>query len=129
MVTTPHEILIEFIKAEIARTGEPPRLMDIAKALNCSPQAIRILTFPELRSRKGITYCRQSLSRLERDGKFPRRVQISAGRVGWIEAEVDEWLQSKADARGGPLPKRSENQKPHTGSPARRGPRRFSSRC
>ena len=26
---------------------------------------------------------------------FPRPVQLSAGRVGWIESEVTEWIQSR----------------------------------
>ena len=60
----------------------------------------RILTYPELKLRKGIPYSRQHLERLEKAGEFPRRIQISAGRIGWYEHEIDEWLRKKADARG-----------------------------
>ena len=59
----------------------------------------RILTYPELKSLKGINFCRQHLDRLEKAGKFPRRIQISPARIGWLESEVDAWLQSKAEAR------------------------------
>jgi len=33
--------------------------------------------------------------RMERKGKFPRRVQISPGRVGWMGEEVKEWVESR----------------------------------
>lgn len=33
--------------------------------------------------------------RLERSGKFPNRVKLAQGRVGWVEAEVDAWLEEQ----------------------------------
>jgi len=30
-----------------------------------------------------------------RAGDFPQSVQLSPGRVGWIESEVTEWLESR----------------------------------
>lgn len=33
-----------------------------------------------------------TIFKLERDGKFPARKQLSPGRVGWLRAEVDAWL-------------------------------------
>jgi prophage regulatory protein len=59
----------------------------------------RILTYPELKSLKGIGYCRQHLRRMEDAGEFPCRIQLSPGRVGWYEHEIDEWLRKRADAR------------------------------
>ena len=59
----------------------------------------RILVYPDLREKKGIRYSRVHITRLEDAGKFPRRVQVGAGRVGWIEAEVDAWIEAKAAAR------------------------------
>jgi len=59
----------------------------------------RNLIYHQLKSLKGIPFSRPHLARLEETGEFPRRVQISAARIGWREDEVDEWLQSKADAR------------------------------
>jgi prophage regulatory protein len=60
---------------------------------------LRLLTFPELRSKKGIPYTRQHLSRLEKAGLFPRRVQLSASRVAWIEDEVDARIEALAAER------------------------------
>ena len=33
--------------------------------------------------------------RLEKAGKFPRRVNLTDSRVGWIETEIDEWLKAR----------------------------------
>ena len=34
--------------------------------------------------------------RRERDGDFPRRLQLGGKAVGWLEAEVDEWIETRA---------------------------------
>lgn len=57
-----------------------------------------VLSYKELKSLKGIPYSRQHLYRLEEAGAFPKRIRIGA-KIGWYEHEIDEWLQSKADAR------------------------------
>jgi predicted DNA-binding transcriptional regulator AlpA len=40
-----------------------------------------------------------SLWRLEKRGEFPQRVQISPGRVGWFESEINAWLQQRKTSR------------------------------
>ncbi len=74
----------------------------------CAPgvAGVRILTYPELKSLKGIPYSRQYLAVLEKAEKFPRRVSlgIGKGRIGWIEAEIDEWLKDRAAARDSKKP-------------------------
>ncbi|MDN5003910.1 helix-turn-helix transcriptional regulator [Bradyrhizobium sp. GCM10027634] len=57
-----------------------------------------LLTFDELKDH-GVLLSRRQLDRLEANGKFPRRVLISEWRVGWVAAEVDEWVASKIRAR------------------------------
>jgi prophage regulatory protein len=32
-------------------------------------------------------------------GKFPASVRIGVGKVGWVEAEVEAWLQARVEAR------------------------------
>lgn len=54
----------------------------------------RFLTFQELKGR-GILYCRQHLPRMEKAGQFPTRRRIGPNRVGWLEAEIDQWLRSR----------------------------------
>jgi len=46
-----------------------------------------------------VPYSRQHIKRLEKDGKFPQRVELSPNRVGWILEEVQEWIESKAQRR------------------------------
>lgn len=46
-----------------------------------------------------VLYSPQHIARLEKDGKFPKRVQIGPNRVGWVEAEVQDWLQERMDSR------------------------------
>jgi prophage regulatory protein len=48
----------------------------------------KILTYPELNAR-GVRLSRRQIDRLEAAGKFPRRVQISSGRVGWLADEIE----------------------------------------
>ena len=35
--------------------------------------------------------------RLERDGRFPRKRHISANRIGWLQSEILEWMESRAN--------------------------------
>ncbi|MEW6490550.1 MAG: AlpA family phage regulatory protein [Thermodesulfobacteriota bacterium] len=41
-------------------------------------------------------YSVQSIHRLERQGRFPQRLQLGPGRVGWLESDVKAWLESRA---------------------------------
>jgi predicted DNA-binding transcriptional regulator AlpA len=36
----------------------------------------------------------RTISRGEREGWFPRRRRISAGRVGWLTSEIEKYLRS-----------------------------------
>lgn len=49
-----------------------------------------------------VLYSPQHIARLEKAGKFPRRVQIGPNRVGWVEDEVRDWLQMRLDCREDP---------------------------
>jgi prophage regulatory protein len=64
-----------------------------------SPRPTRLLEFRDLRSRCGIIYTRQHLRRMQAAGEFPARVQISPGRVAWLEHEVEDWIRERAAAR------------------------------
>jgi prophage regulatory protein len=55
---------------------------------------VRILNYAGVKGR-GVPYTRQHLSRLEAAGRFPKRVQLGEGRVGWLEGEVDDWIRSR----------------------------------
>ncbi|QSX75612.1 AlpA family phage regulatory protein [Lysobacter arenosi] len=58
----------------ILRRGE------VCERVNCSPSTI---------------------DRLEAARQFPQRVQLSPYTVGWVEAEVTEWVEERMRARAG----------------------------
>ncbi len=58
----------------------------------------RFVSFEDLRA-FGIKSCKVTLWRLERTGKFPRRVQVSPGRVAWVEAEIRQYMADCMAAR------------------------------
>jgi prophage regulatory protein len=49
-----------------------------------------------------VLYSPQHVARLEKAGKFPKRVQIGPNRVGWVEEEVLDWLRERLDRREEP---------------------------
>lgn len=59
--------------------------------------ARRILKLPEVQRR--IPISRAHLWRLERDGHFPKRIQLAPKSVGWFEDEIDAWLEQRGEAR------------------------------
>ena len=61
-----------------------------------------LILYPDLKKRKGIPYCYDHLVRLERRGKFPARVHVGERRVGWLEAEIDAYIEHRVAARREP---------------------------
>ena len=53
----------------------------------------RMLRFADVIARTGLS--RTTLWRLERVGAFPKRIRLGANSVGWIEEEVDDWINSR----------------------------------
>ena len=58
---------------------------------------IHFLRLPEILRR--VPYSSAHIWRLEKAGKFPRRVRLGANRVAWVEAEVSAWTCSKLQER------------------------------
>lgn len=58
---------------------------------------MRIIGKVELR--KMVLYCPQHIARLEKAGKFPKRVQLGPNRVGWLLSEIEDWLKERLDCR------------------------------
>lgn len=57
-----------------------------------------LLTFHELKGH-GVLLGRRQIDRLEAKGRFPKRVQIGDARVGWVEAEIDAYIESRIAGR------------------------------
>ena len=60
---------------------------------------MRVLSYDDLRSQRGITFSKVHLWRLERAGKFPKRIPLGESRHGWLDTEIDDWLLSRMAAR------------------------------
>lgn len=55
---------------------------------------MKVLSKKEVRAKTG-GLGEVTIWRLERSGEFPKRINLTGRRVGWVESEVDEWLQSR----------------------------------
>jgi prophage regulatory protein len=60
---------------------------------------MRLLSYSDLKPLKGIAYSKVQIWRLEKLGKFPKRVRLGPGRHAWAESEVDEWITERIGAR------------------------------
>jgi len=48
---------------------------------------------------KGVTLGKCQIWRLEKQGRFPKRVQVSENRIAWVEREIDAWIEAKIAER------------------------------
>lgn len=56
-----------------------------------------ILRLPAVRTRTGLS--RSTIYLRISEGSFPKPISLGGGRaVGWIEAEVDDWLNRQIEA-------------------------------
>jgi prophage regulatory protein len=58
----------------------------------------RVITRRELQ--RLVPYCPQHILRLEKKGKFPKRIKVGERRVGWWLHEVMAWLDQKSSKGG-----------------------------
>lgn len=58
---------------------------------------MKLLSKHQVRER--VLYSPAHIARLEAEGRFPKRVRLGQGRVGWVESEIDEWLAAKIAER------------------------------
>ena len=53
--------------------------------------------YPDLKEKFGFPWTYVHVCRLEKAGKFPKRIKISANRVAWLESELIEHQKKLAD--------------------------------
>lgn len=58
---------------------------------------MKLLTKKEVRNR--VCYSPQHIARLEKAGQFPKRVPLGPNRVGWVEEEIDKWIEDRIAER------------------------------
>jgi predicted DNA-binding transcriptional regulator AlpA len=61
-----------------------------------APPKTRMIAWEDLPS-KGIRYHRNYLRRLWEEGRFPKPVHLSARKLAWPEAAIDEWIANKIE--------------------------------
>jgi prophage regulatory protein len=60
---------------------------------------MKLITYSEVRSKKGINYNRDHLRRKVKAGEFPKPVSLSPRRIAWIEEEIDAHIADLATRR------------------------------
>lgn len=60
-------------------------------------QGNRIIRLSEVVSRTGLSA--SSIYEMIADKRFPRQVPLGKRSVGWSQAEIDEWINAKLEAR------------------------------
>jgi prophage regulatory protein len=55
--------------------------------------ALKIIKLKDVIELTGLS--RSTIWRLERQGNFPQRVHLGERSMGWLEEEVDAWLNSR----------------------------------
>lgn len=46
-----------------------------------------------------VGYSGMHIDRLEKAGKFPKRIRLGENAVGWLADEIEAWIQERVDAR------------------------------
>ena len=57
----------------------------------------RVIRKPELLAKVGLSD--PTIWRMEKDGRFPKRLRLGGNSCGWLESEVDGWLTERAAER------------------------------
>ncbi|MDP1573601.1 MAG: AlpA family transcriptional regulator [Coxiellaceae bacterium] len=52
-----------------------------------------ILRLPTVKNRTGLS--RSSIYLKISEGEFPRQIKIGTRQSGWIESEIDEWIEQR----------------------------------
>ena len=57
----------------------------------------RIIRLPEVINLTGM--CKTNIYELIKKSKFPKQINLGARSVGWVESEVQEWIQQRISER------------------------------
>jgi prophage regulatory protein len=82
------------------RVAEHPSSSDPKGAANVNSKPSRVVRPSEFAERAGVS--RVTLWRWERAGRIPARRKIGPNTVGWLESELEQWLDSRPTVRDAP---------------------------
>lgn len=72
------------------------------KVQNETESAPTVIRLPEVLRMCGVS--RPSVYRKMKEGTFPKQLKLGTAAVGWLRAEVEQWINEKAQARSVLLP-------------------------
>ena len=55
----------------------------------------KLVSKKELKTVLGIPYSFQHVARLEKAGRFPKRIRLGQNRVAWLLSEVEAWVDER----------------------------------
>jgi len=58
-----------------------------------------ILRLPQVKSKTGLG--RSTIYNLIAEGNFPKQIKLTPRSSGWLESEVQEWINSRVAERNG----------------------------
>lgn len=58
---------------------------------------MRVLKLQAVREKT--TLCHSTIYKLISEGKFPQPIDLTGRAVGWVDSEIDEWIQFKIEQR------------------------------
>ena len=73
-----------------------PMFSDTSEGSN---MATSILRLPDVKKRTGLS--RSSIYEFMKQRHFPAQIVLGARCVGWIEGEIDEWIQDRINKSRG----------------------------
>ena len=57
----------------------------------------RIIKIPKVSDKTGL--CKTAVYNLIAEGKFPKQIPLGARSVGWLESEIDGWIDDRISER------------------------------
>jgi prophage regulatory protein len=71
----------------------------VAKTTSAKVSGRRLLSYPQLKTEKGIVWSRQWLWTQIAAGNFPKPVCVGAMTRGFVESEIDDWIAARIAER------------------------------
>jgi prophage regulatory protein len=86
-------------KRKVERRNADNHAAVVGETVTTRPAHVkRISLYHELQV-LGVLYSRRHLDRLEMEGKFPKRVALGEGRIGWVTSEVIAHVDLQIESR------------------------------
>lgn len=65
-----------------------------------TPEPTKLITKKQLRAM--VPYTPQHILRLEKKGKFPKRIRVGENRVAWLLSDIEKFIADRVAARDRP---------------------------